>query len=355
MLLGTGGLQLVDIDAFSLHQMLFLTAGLGVGFQVGLHAVWPAHAWRTLGLVAVVTALAFAAVTTITTLLGLPLEQAVLLGALASLWGPFTGVPEFGRARARWCWPWLGSGCALVALGGALIWLEIGAEGWVGRVVLSLVAGGGLGLGLRFFRSVRHPECDHSLRPSRSFFLSGSRAGSPRADGSPLRADGGIGAKQAAKPPRAVAAAPGRAGRFHALFRTRGDRARPRRAVASRSRTVRGRTRASGRTVAFAGVGPHGVLPAARFPSRAAHWLATLAARCVAVRVVLRPARAGSLRRGWRSVGAGRALGHFRFDPALLLLIIARRCEPFRGGKGSLLRRQRNGLSAPLLVCVQLG
>ena len=162
MLLGTGGLQLVDLDAFSLHQMLFLTAGLGVGFQVGLHVTWPTHAWRTLGLVAAATALVFAAVAAATALLGLPWEQAVLLGALASLWGPFTGVPEFGR-RGALLLAVLGTGCALGALGGALVLLETGAAGWVGRVGLSLVAGSGLGLGLRLSRSVRHPERDCNL------------------------------------------------------------------------------------------------------------------------------------------------------------------------------------------------
>jgi hypothetical protein len=157
MLLGTGGLQLVDLGAFSLHQLLFLTAGLGVGFQVGLHVVWPTYAWRTLGLVAAATALVFAAVTAATALLGLPWEQAVLLGALAGLWGPFTGVPEFGR-RGALVLAVLGTGCALGALAGALILLETGASGWVGRVGLSLVAGGGLGLGLRLLRRFATPS-----------------------------------------------------------------------------------------------------------------------------------------------------------------------------------------------------
>ena len=157
MLLGTGGLQLVDLGASSLHQLLFLTAGLGVGFQVGLHVVWPTHAWRTLGLVAVATALVFASVAAATALLGLPWEQAVLLGALAGLWGPFTGVPEFGR-RGALVLAVLGTGCALGSLAGALVLLETGASGWVGRVGLSLVAGGGLGLGLRLLRRFATPS-----------------------------------------------------------------------------------------------------------------------------------------------------------------------------------------------------
>ena len=170
MLLGTGGLQLVDLDAFSLHQLLFLTAGLGVGFQVGLHVVWPTYAWRTLGLVAAATALVFAAVTAATALLGLPWEQAVLLGALASLWGPFTDVPEFGR-RGALVLAVLGTGCALGALAGALILLETGAAGWVGRVGLSLVAGGGLGLGLRLLRRFATPSATIVSGLVGAFFL----------------------------------------------------------------------------------------------------------------------------------------------------------------------------------------
>ena len=157
MLLGTGGLQLVDLGAFPLYQVLFLTVGLGVGFQVGLHVAWPTHVWRMLGLAASATALIFAAVTTVTGLLGLPWEQAVLLGALASLWGPFTGVPRFGR-RSALLLAVLGTGCALVALGGTLVLLETGAEGWIGRVGLSLVAGGGLGLGLRLLGRFATPS-----------------------------------------------------------------------------------------------------------------------------------------------------------------------------------------------------
>ena len=170
ILLGTGGLQLVDLDGFSLYQVLFLTVGLGVGFQVGLHVVWPTHAWRTLGLVAAATALVFAAVAAATALLGLPWEQAVLLGALASLWGPFTGVPEFGR-RSALLLAVLGMGCALVVLGGTLVLLKTGALGWVGRVGLSLVAGGGLGLGLRLLGRFATPNATIVSSLVGAFFL----------------------------------------------------------------------------------------------------------------------------------------------------------------------------------------
>lgn len=170
MLLGSGGLQLVDLGAFSLHQMLFLTAGLGVGFQVGLHVIWPAHVWRMLGLAAAATALIFAAVTAVTALLGLPWEQAVLLGALASLWGAFTGVPQVGR-RTALLLAVLGTGCALGALSGALVLLKTGTAGWVGRVGLSLVAGAGLGLGLRLLGRFAVPSATIVSGLVGAFFL----------------------------------------------------------------------------------------------------------------------------------------------------------------------------------------
>lgn len=170
MLLGSGGLQLVDLGAFSLHQMLFLTAGLGVGFQVGLHVIWPAHVWRMLGLAAAATALIFAAVTAVTALLGLPWEQAVLLGALASLWGAFTGVPQVGR-RTALLLAVLGTGCALGALSGALVLLKTGTASWVGRVGLSLVAGAGLGLGLRLLGRFAVPSATVVSGLVGAFFL----------------------------------------------------------------------------------------------------------------------------------------------------------------------------------------
>ena len=282
MLLGTGGLQLVDLGAFSLHQVLFLTVGLGVGFQVGLHVVWPTHAWRMLGLAAAATALVFAAVTAATALLGLPWKQAVLLGALASLWGPFTGVPEFGR-RTALLLAVLGTGCALGALGGALVLMETGATGWVGRVGLSLVAGGGLGLGLRLLGRFATPSATVVSGLVGAFFFAALALEFLGLMALPCGLVAGlVQDKQQSRRVRLLLHR-GRTCSLHALFRARGDRARSRRVVASRSRAVRGRTRASGRTAAFAGVSPHGVLPAARTPSGSAHWLAAPAARRVAI------------------------------------------------------------------------
>ena len=232
MLLGTGGLQLVDLSAFSLHQVLFLTAGLGVGFQVGLHVVWPTHVWRTLGLVAAVTALVFAAVTAVTTLLGLPWEQGRTPRRIGQLVGAFhrrTGIWPARRAAASRA----GDGLRPRGVGG-YTGLAGNRGRRMGRARRPVARGRRRArAGAAPFRPVRHPERDHSLQSSGDFFLSGSRAGNPRADGAALRAGGGPRAGQAAKPPRAVAPTPGRAGGLHALFRARGNRARPRRAVAS--------------------------------------------------------------------------------------------------------------------------
>jgi len=154
--LGISGLQVVSPTAFPLYQILLLVTGLWVGFQVGLHVVWPAQLdWRGPALIAAATALVFIVVTAAVALLvEPPWWLALLIGALASLWGPFTAVPEY-RRRGALLLAVLGQGFALVLLSGVLVVLEgeavveSGAIAWAGRVWLSLLVGGGLGLGLR--------------------------------------------------------------------------------------------------------------------------------------------------------------------------------------------------------------
>ena len=151
--LGVSGLQVVHPDVFPPYQILLLTSGLWVGFQVGLHVVWPAQLdWRGPVLMAVASALILLLVTaTVALLVEPPWGVALLLGALASLWGPFTAVPGFER-RGALLLSVLGCGCALLLLSGVLVYLEAeavveaGATGWVGRIWLSLAAGGALGL-----------------------------------------------------------------------------------------------------------------------------------------------------------------------------------------------------------------
>ncbi|MEE3259052.1 MAG: hypothetical protein VX293_07570, partial [Candidatus Latescibacterota bacterium] len=154
--LGISGLQVVSPAEFPLYQILLLVTGLWVGFQVGLHVVWPAQLdWREPALIAAATALVFIVVTAATALLvEPPWWLALLIGALASLWGPFTAVPGY-RRRGVLLLSVLGGGCSLVVLSGVLVVLEgeavveAGASLWAGRVWLSLIAGGGLGLALR--------------------------------------------------------------------------------------------------------------------------------------------------------------------------------------------------------------
>ncbi len=101
-MLGKSGLQLVYPDVFSLHPILLLLAGLWIGLQVGLHLIWPAQLdWRGPVLLALATALVFVVVSVAVALLvEQPLGLALLIGALACLWGPFTTVPEFGQRGA---------------------------------------------------------------------------------------------------------------------------------------------------------------------------------------------------------------------------------------------------------------
>jgi hypothetical protein len=156
LLLGVSGLQIVRPDVFSPYNILLLTTGLCIGFQVGLNVVWPAQLdWRGPVLLAVATVLILLLVTvSVALLVELPWGVALLIGALASLWGPFTAVPEFDR-RGALLLSILGGCFALVLLSGVLVFLEseavveAGASGWVARIWLSLLVGGGLGLGLR--------------------------------------------------------------------------------------------------------------------------------------------------------------------------------------------------------------
>ena len=157
--LGKSGLQLVYPDVFSLHPILLLLAGLWIGLQVGLHLIWPAQLdWRGPVLLALATALVFVVVSVAVALLvELPQGLALLIGALACLWGPFTTVPEFGQ-RGALLLSVLGAGFALVVLSGVLILpesetvLKTGAVEWVLHVWSSLVAGGLLGLVLSLMR-----------------------------------------------------------------------------------------------------------------------------------------------------------------------------------------------------------
>ena len=156
LVLGASGLQVVGPSSLALYPVLFLLAGLWVGFQIGLHVVWPPQwDWRGPVLMALATILVFAVTTAAVAVVAeLPWDTAVLIGALASLWGPFTAVPEH-RRRSALLLSLMGSGFALVLLSGALALLEgealveVGATAWAGCVWLSLVAGGALGLGLR--------------------------------------------------------------------------------------------------------------------------------------------------------------------------------------------------------------
>lgn len=156
LVLGASGLQVVSPASFLPYQILLLTTGLWVGFEMGLHIAWPAQLnWRGPVLMATATVLILLVVTVaVALLIEPPWGLALLIGALACQWGPFTGVPGFSR-RGALLLSVLGGGCALIVLSGVLALLEaeavveVGATAWASRIWLSLAVGAGLGLVLR--------------------------------------------------------------------------------------------------------------------------------------------------------------------------------------------------------------
>ena len=95
LLLGASGLQLVRPADFTFLLLMRTLTGVWVGFQVGIHFSWPSpFNWRIPGLVGLITLVTFLLATVgIALIAEPPWWLAVLLGALASLWGLFTAIP----------------------------------------------------------------------------------------------------------------------------------------------------------------------------------------------------------------------------------------------------------------------
>ena len=275
LMLGSSGLQLVHPDVFPPFSVLLLTTGLWVGFQVGLHVVWPVQLdWRGPMLMAVATALILLLVTVAVALIvEPPWGLALLLGALASLWGPFTALPGFDR-RGALLLSVLGGAVALLLLSGVIIVLQAeaaveavvkdGATGWVGRVWLSLAAGGGLGLVLRFTGLLRARLEIARWSAGRSAVDWGD-VGPMGVDGTALRPSRRSvpRASTVAEPPDASVAAPGHTSGLYAFFRANGDRAGLALIMATERWTLRGGVGADRRTVAFAWTGTVSLLSVA--------------------------------------------------------------------------------------------
>lgn len=145
LLLGPSGLQAVSVD--SSLQLIHAAAAIWVGFQAGLVCSLPAPPRQPTAALGLSTLAVFLTSSAALALLArLPWELALLLGALASLWGPFTtgAVLEHREAIA---WGITGNGFGLLLLSGVLVFLH--AQGrlpeealrFAGMLWLSLLTG----------------------------------------------------------------------------------------------------------------------------------------------------------------------------------------------------------------------
>lgn len=168
LLVGHSGLQLMDAQADDILRPVRHAAAVWIAFQVGIHACplsW--LDWRrgsivfgsTLGVLIVV---ALGGVF----LAGLSWWVALILAAIASLWGPFTDVPS-DRQRHALQVGVVGMACSLVLLSVILLWpstketVQIEAASVVGRMVLSLAIGAVSAGIVRFFSLL--PQSVHGL------------------------------------------------------------------------------------------------------------------------------------------------------------------------------------------------
>lgn len=146
LLLGPAGLKAVSPGP-SLH-LLHSFAALWVGFQVGLGPYRWSAGWRPAAALGLSTLAVFLAVAAgLALLVRLPWELALLIGALASLWGPFTTsavLEDHGAVT----WGLIGNGFGLLLLSAALVLLPgqglllPAALRFAGALWLSLLAGG---------------------------------------------------------------------------------------------------------------------------------------------------------------------------------------------------------------------
>ncbi|MEW6754835.1 MAG: hypothetical protein AB1505_28215, partial [Candidatus Latescibacterota bacterium] len=99
LLLGASGRGLLRPDEIGTPQLVWGLAGVWVGFQVGVHLAWGTlPRWRTTALAGLATLATLGATTAgLALVTQAPWWVTLLLGALASLWGPFTLLPGPGR------------------------------------------------------------------------------------------------------------------------------------------------------------------------------------------------------------------------------------------------------------------
>ncbi len=133
LLLGPALLKLVPPDP-TLH-LIHSFAAIWVGFCAGLDLPRPEMSWRPTAVIALSTLGVFLAVAAALALLvGIPWDLALLIGALSSLWGPFT-TPGVLPDSQMVSWGLVGNGCSLLLLCGVLVLLY--GQGLLPATVLS--------------------------------------------------------------------------------------------------------------------------------------------------------------------------------------------------------------------------
>jgi Kef-type K+ transport system membrane component KefB len=135
LLLGPSLLKLVPPDPAL--RLVHSFAALWVGFCAGLE--FPRVNWRPSAAIALSTLGVFLAVSiALALLVEVSWELALIIGALTSLWGPFT-IPAVIADAPAVSWSLMGNGCGLLLLSGVLVFLQ--AQGLLSATALSLVGG----------------------------------------------------------------------------------------------------------------------------------------------------------------------------------------------------------------------
>ena len=135
LLLGPALLKLIP-PAPTLH-LIHAFAAIWVGFCAGLDFSRPVVGWRPTAAIALSTLGVFLAVgAALALLVGIPWELALIIGALTSLWGPFT-IPAVIADPQAVSWSLVGNGCGLLLLSALLLLLQ--GQGLLPSTVLTLV------------------------------------------------------------------------------------------------------------------------------------------------------------------------------------------------------------------------
>lgn len=162
LLLGPALLKLVPADP-TLH-LIHCFAAIWVGFCASLELPRPALGWRHTTAIALSTLAIFLAVgAALSLLVGIPWELALIIGALTSLWGPFT-IPAVMANPQAVSWSLVGNGCGLLLLSALLLllqgqgWLPATALTFIGALWASLLAGALVGRLLCWMRVCTTPR-----------------------------------------------------------------------------------------------------------------------------------------------------------------------------------------------------